>query len=54
MLQGGSTGPGIVPGSPNASEIYVRQTDGSVHFGQMLEDELLALQVWIENDAPEK
>jgi mono/diheme cytochrome c family protein len=53
-LQGGITGPGIVPGDLNASLIYQRQTGGQAHFGQILNDELEALEGWILAGAPEK
>lgn len=53
VLDGGSSGPGIVPGDPEASIIIQRQTGSSEHFGQLLEDEVEALREWILTGAPE-
>lgn len=54
ILKGGSSGPGITPGNLNASEIYKKQTSKPAHFGQMIRDELDALEQWILAGAPEK
>lgn len=53
-LAGGDSGPGIVPGDPDASLIYQRQTDVLGHFGQMIADEVKALEQWILAGAPEQ
>jgi mono/diheme cytochrome c family protein len=47
VLAGGVGGPGVVPGDPDASVIYLRQSDPAGHFGQMTADELEALREWI-------
>jgi hypothetical protein len=53
VLAGGVGGPGVVPGDPDASVIYLRQSDPAGHFGQMTADELEALREWILAGAPE-
>ncbi len=53
-LAGGTSGPGIVPGDPGGSLIYQRQTGRPAHFGQMIQDEIDALELWILDGAPEK
>lgn len=50
-LQGGASGPGVVPGDPAASEVAVRQQSGS-HPGQLSEQELEWVLDWIEAGAP--
>ncbi len=52
VLAGGVSGPGIVPGDPDASMIYQRQSSGG-HYGQLLPEELEALREWILAGAPE-
>jgi len=52
-LQGGNSGPGIVPGDPDASSVVNIQTAGN-HPGQLTPDELAQLIEWIEAGAPEK
>jgi hypothetical protein len=54
VLAGGRSGPGILPGDPDASLIVERQSESRDHFGQMLEDELEAFQAWILDGAPEQ
>ncbi len=51
---GGNSGPAIVPGDPEASLLYQRQTGSPAHFGQMIRDEIEALEAWILSGAPEK
>ncbi|MGD2162768.1 MAG: cytochrome b/b6 domain-containing protein [Anaerolineales bacterium] len=51
-LEGGNSGPGIVPGDPEASVIVQIQQAGS-HPGQLTEEELEQLIAWIEAGAPE-
>jgi mono/diheme cytochrome c family protein len=53
LLLGGKNGPAIVPGDPNTSLIVQRQSEARDHFGQMLDDELEAIQAWILAGAPE-
>lgn len=52
-LDGGKSGPGIVPGFPEASKIVEIQSAGG-HPGQLTEAELVNLIEWIEAGAPEK
>jgi nitrate/TMAO reductase-like tetraheme cytochrome c subunit/mono/diheme cytochrome c family protein len=54
ILAGGSSGPGIIMGDADASLIYQRQTGSPPHFGQMISDEIEALQLWILAGAPEQ
>ncbi|MCK4897993.1 MAG: cytochrome b/b6 domain-containing protein [Anaerolineales bacterium] len=51
-LTGGDSGPGIVPGDPDASQIVIVQA-GGVHPGQVTDDELETITSWITNGAPE-
>jgi len=51
-LTGGSTGPGIVPGDPDASQIIVKQAAGG-HPGQLSPEELELVRLWIAAGAPE-
>ena len=51
-LEGGNSGPGIVPGDPEASMIVQVQQAGG-HPGQLTEEELEQLIAWIEAGAPE-
>jgi cytochrome b subunit of formate dehydrogenase len=52
-LAGGNSGPGIVPGEPENSQVIIIQQAGS-HPGQLSEDEIQQLIDWIENGAPER
>jgi hypothetical protein len=52
-LKGGNSGPGIVPGDPDASSIVKIQQAGS-HPGQLTTDELNRVIEWIRAGAPEK
>ncbi|MGD2058522.1 MAG: hypothetical protein PVI04_07290, partial [Anaerolineales bacterium] len=51
-LEGGKSGPGIVPGDPAASMVIQVQQAGG-HPGQLTEEELDQLTAWIEAGAPE-
>jgi cytochrome b subunit of formate dehydrogenase/mono/diheme cytochrome c family protein len=51
-LAGGSSGPAIVPGDPDASLLVLRQQAGS-HPGQLTPEELARIIAWIEAGAPE-
>ncbi len=53
ILRGGQSGPGIVTGDPGSSLLVQRQSGPKDHFGQMLDDELEALNAWIEDGAPQ-
>lgn len=52
-LDGGSSGPAIVPSDPDASLLVTRQSTGD-HPGQLTADELTAIIEWIEAGAPDK
>ncbi|MCL4263924.1 MAG: NapC/NirT family cytochrome c [Anaerolineae bacterium] len=54
ILQGGTNGPALVPGDPDASLIIQKQSGTRDHFGQVLDDELEELTEWIATGAPEK
>ncbi len=51
-LEGGGSGPAIVPGDPDASQVVVVQSAGG-HIGQLSFDELEIIIQWIEAGAPE-
>lgn len=52
-LAGGSQGPAIVPGDPEASVLVQIQRAGK-HPGQLTPDELEGITEWIQNGAPER
>jgi hypothetical protein len=52
-LQGGQSGPAIVPGNPDASLLVQKQSSGN-HPGQLTIDELQNVIQWISAGAPEK
>lgn len=52
-LAGGKSGPGLVPGDPDASMIVQVQSAGN-HPGQLTSDELNLLISWILDGAPER
>lgn len=52
-LTGGKSGPGIVPGKPDQSEVYNIQSAGN-HPGQLSPEDLAVIKAWIEAGAPEK
>jgi hypothetical protein len=52
-LQGGQSGPGIVPGDPDSSLVLIRQAEGN-HPSQLSAEEILWLREWIEAGAPER
>lgn len=51
-LEGGNTGPAVVPNDAEASQIIAVQSEG-IHPGQLSSDELLEVMDWIESGAPE-
>jgi len=53
LVAGGDSGPGIVPGDPDASVVYQLQAAGENHFGQFSEEQLTLLKEWILSGAPE-
>ncbi len=54
MMQGSKNGPVLVPGDVADSLIIQRQSGAKDHFGQVLDDELEALELWIAAGAPER
>lgn len=52
-LDGGKSGPGIVPNDPQGSSVVIVQEAGG-HPGQLSADELAEIIAWIEAGAPEK
>jgi cytochrome b subunit of formate dehydrogenase len=52
-LKGGDSGPGIIPGDPDHSNIVIKQSAGN-HPGQLTIDELNQVIDWITAGAPEK
>ena len=52
-LQGGDSGPAIVPGDPDTSRLVAVQSTGS-HPGQLSQDELALVIDWISAGAPEE
>lgn len=53
LLAGGVSGPGLVPGDPDSSEIVARQVTGQ-HPGQFSGQELDLIKDWVEDGAPEQ
>jgi mono/diheme cytochrome c family protein len=53
ILQGNENGSGIIPGDVAGSLIVQAQSGSKDHFGQMLADELQAIEDWIASGAPE-
>jgi len=51
-LDGGNSGPAIVPGDPDSSVLIIIQRAGG-HPGQLSEEELSLVEEWTENGAPE-
>jgi hypothetical protein len=51
-LDGGLSGPGLVPGNPDASQVVLVQSAGN-HPGQLTIDELNQVIEWIKAGAPE-
>ena len=51
-IQGGTSGPAVVPGDPAASLLVQRQQAGN-HPGQLTSEELARVIAWIEAGAPE-
>ena len=51
-IEGGNSGPGIVPGDPDASVVYTLQLAGG-HPGQFTDQQVADLAAWIDAGAPE-
>ena len=54
ILAGGASGPGVVPGDPQASLIIQKQSAEQPHFAQLNAEELEAVTGWITAGAPEE
>jgi hypothetical protein len=54
LMQGGQSGPAVVPGDPQGSLIVQKQSGDQAHFGQLTAEELNILTQWIQAGAPEK
>lgn len=52
VLQGGDSGPALVPGDPEASLLVSKMAGEQPHFGQLTPQELTWVVQWIENGAP--
>jgi hypothetical protein len=52
-LNGGNSGPAIIPGDPDNSVLVLKQSAGN-HPGQLTIDELDQVIAWIKAGAPEK
>jgi len=52
LLQGGTSGPAVVPGNPEGSLLVQRQMGEQAHFGQLNPEELELVIEWIEAGAP--
>jgi nitrate/TMAO reductase-like tetraheme cytochrome c subunit len=54
LMAGGVNGPVVVPGNPAESALIQTQSGPRDHFGQVLADELTALEAWIAAGAEEQ
>jgi nitrate/TMAO reductase-like tetraheme cytochrome c subunit/mono/diheme cytochrome c family protein len=53
-MEGGESGPVIIPGDPESSLLVQKQTGEQPHFGQLTPQELELVREWIEAGVPEK
>jgi mono/diheme cytochrome c family protein len=53
LMQGGTSGPAIVPGDPEGSLLVQRQSGDEAHFGQLSAEELARVVEWIAAGALE-
>lgn len=53
VLDGGASGPAIVPGNSDASLLVQKQSGESPHFGQLTPEQLNLVIDWINSGAPE-
>ncbi|MCO5188771.1 MAG: NapC/NirT family cytochrome c [Anaerolineae bacterium] len=54
MIRGSADGPIVLSDDPEASPLLLEQSGTTKHFGQVLDDELIALTEWIAAGAPER
>jgi mono/diheme cytochrome c family protein len=52
VIQGGESGPMIIPGSPEASSVLTIADPANNHPGQFTEEQLEKIRIWISNGAP--
>jgi hypothetical protein len=52
-MEGGTTGPTVLPGNPEGSLLVQKQSGDEAHFGQLSADELDLVIEWIAAGAPE-
>jgi mono/diheme cytochrome c family protein len=53
ILQGGTSGPAVIPGNPDNSLVVVKQSGEQAHFGQLSPEELDLVEEWIAAGIPE-
>jgi hypothetical protein len=53
LMEGGTSGPAILPGDPEGSLLVQRQSGEEAHFGQFSAEELELVIEWIADGAPE-
>jgi mono/diheme cytochrome c family protein len=53
-MQGGASGPAIIPGDSSGSLLVQKQSGAQSHFGQLTPEELSIVIDWINAGAPEK
>jgi mono/diheme cytochrome c family protein len=53
VIDGGGSGPAVIPGDPQASLLIQKQTSEEPHFNQLTDQELDRVRTWIESGAPE-
>jgi mono/diheme cytochrome c family protein len=53
ILQGGDSGPAIIPGDAPGSLVVIKQSGAQPHFGQLTPEELGLVFEWIAAGAPE-
>ena len=51
IMQGGESGPAVIPGDPENSLIIIMQTGEQPHFAQLTSEELLLVTEWIQAGA---
>ena len=54
VMQGGDSGPAVIPGDPGSSLLIIKQTGETPHFAQLSLQELELVTQWISEGAKEK